>query len=397
MTTPSDPDCEVLFELFSTPRGRVSLGRLTAGAEVGRIVRLREVLGPAVPRVAEAVAAMKAFIHPQLLKVLGLVTDGSQTYIASEYLPGVSLFELIARARARQSALDTAAAVHVTIASLRLVERAVSLLSEASRPRVRLLHTDSIWIAEFGETLLAEVGVAAYLGNDGAPQNLEVGVDAEQRDVLTAAVELYQLASGQLMSGDLASAVKLHLPAPLAAVLTEVFAWSGTAASDGVTSLATALSALPRQLIGSDTLVAEELRRIALDVLEERERKLADCRSDVDPEIDATRVFGRGAVRDFDMEEPTIEVRRPPMRGFPVTGSPPAARAPALSNAAIPLKMRARRAPYPTPRAGSPRARRPIPIGWLWALALVFIVVAVTAQVRPAWFQRLVHRSSGSR
>jgi hypothetical protein len=261
---------------------------VTTGRESGRVVRLRAI-GDNVPlQVNDVVAGARTLTHPELVKLLGIVFDGRQYYLASEHLPGVALFELIGRARARRQGFEIAAAVHVTITALRLVEQAAGLLGAAGLPRTRLFYTDSIWIAEFGETLLAEPGLAAQLGG-GAP---ELGAQAVQRDTLTAAVELYHLASGKLLTGDLAAAVKEALPEPLAHALTDVFSWSDTEASDTVSSFGRALGRLPPELRGDDAGVARALRRLAADVLSERERKLAEYRPGLGVAIDGpTRVY----------------------------------------------------------------------------------------------------------
>ncbi|HET9933606.1 MAG TPA: hypothetical protein VFQ35_23030, partial [Polyangiaceae bacterium] len=220
LTRSGSPECEVLFELFSAPRGRVLLGRLNSGRETGRVVRLRAVDAAALPLASEAVAATRDhdFSCPELLKLLDVAEDGAQSYIASEYIPGISLLELTARAR-RQGGMDPAAAVNIALNALRRLDQAAALLAAAGRPRPRLFYADCIWIADYGETLLAEPGVSAYLSGNSAPEAQEVGNEAERHDARAIAVELYQLVSGKLLVGDLASALG-NLPAPLARVLT---------------------------------------------------------------------------------------------------------------------------------------------------------------------------------
>ncbi|HEY3498432.1 MAG TPA: hypothetical protein VGK73_27250 [Polyangiaceae bacterium] len=302
MTATSYPACEVLFELFSAPRGKVLLGRVTTGRESGRVVRLR-LLGDTLPLpLTDIVATASTLTHPKVVKLLGIVFDGGQYYLASEHLPGVSLFELIARARSRQQGFELAAAVHVTLTALRLVEQAAGLLGAAGLERKRLLYTDSIWIAEFGETLLAEPGLGAHLGR-GDP---ECGDQAVQGDTLTAAVELYHLATGKLLTGDLAAAVREALPDSLAHTLTEVFRWSDTEASDTVSSFARALGRLPPELHSDEPGVARALLRLAGDVLSEREHKLAEYRPDLGLTIDGpTRVYSL-IDQQIAPDEPTV-------------------------------------------------------------------------------------------
>ncbi|HEY3256052.1 MAG TPA: hypothetical protein VGJ91_18965, partial [Polyangiaceae bacterium] len=269
----NQPECQVLFELFASPRGRVSLGRLSTGKEAGRIVVLREIPERALQQVTPAFELAKALTHPSLLKLLGVVSDRTHSYLASEYVPGISLFELVARVRARQQGMELGAAVRVMIDALRAVVSARSLLSAAGAQPVRLLNSDCVWLVDYGETLLSEVGVSAALL--GGPQKApETARDVEARDLMTAAVELYQLASGRLMSGDLSRAAKLHLPAPLARVIEEAFTWEPSTDLDGMSNMADALAGLPAKLVGSEALVASELQRLSGDLLAERRRKL---------------------------------------------------------------------------------------------------------------------------
>lgn|GEM_PF-1415474 len=311
----NQPECQVLFELFGSPRGKVSLGRLSSGSEAGRIVMLRQIPDSALQQVTPAFELARGLTHPRLLKLLGVVSDRTHRYVASEYVPGLSLFELVARARARQQGMEVGAAVRVMIEALRAIVSARALLTEAGAAPVRLLNSDCVWLVDYGETLLSEVGVSAALlgGTQRAPESAS---DVEARDLMTAAVELYQLASGRLMTGDLSRAAKLHLPVPLAKLLEEVFSWQPSNAADGVGELADALSRLPPVLVGSEQLVGNELQRMGGELLEERRRKLAAFRSGSLVDLEgATRVFvAVPAAEEEAAEEATLAVpgvRRP--------------------------------------------------------------------------------------
>ena len=303
-------ECQVLFELFASPRGKVSLGRLSTGNEAGRIVVLRQIPERALPQVAPALEPLQGLSHPRLLKLLGVVSDRSHCYVASEYVPGISLFELVARARARQQGMAVGAAVRVMIDALRAVVNARALLHGASAEPVRLLNSDCIWLVDYGETLLSEVGVSAALLGGTAKRATDSASDVEARDVMTAAVELYQLASGRLMTGDLSQAAKLHLPVALARVLEDAFAWEPSSDVDGVNDLADRLSGLPTALVGGEQLVASELQRLSGDLLEERRRKLAAFHSGVGADTEgATRVFvAVPAAEEEAAEEATLAV-----------------------------------------------------------------------------------------
>lgn len=300
----NQPECQVLFELFGSPRGRVSLGRISSGKEAGRIVMLRQIPDAALSHVTPAFELAKGLTHPRLLKLLGVVSDRSHSYLASEYVPGISLFELVARARARQQGMEAGAAVRVMIDALRAVVSARSLLSEAGAEPVRLLNSDCVWLVDYGETLLSEVGVSAALLGGASQRTPDTVTDVESRDRMTAAVELYQLASGRLMAGDLSRAAKLHLPVPLARVLEDVFSWQPTNGIDGVSALANALAQLPPVLVGREPLVISELQRMGGDLLEERRRKLATFRNGSTVDIEgATRVFAARPDAEQEAEE----------------------------------------------------------------------------------------------
>jgi hypothetical protein len=309
------PECQVLFELFASPRGKVWLGRIDLGIHAGRIVLLRETNDATRPQLAQAVDAAKHFVHPKLLKVLGVVSDQSRSFVASEYIPGVSLFELIAMARKRQRAMVAGAAVRVIIDALKLVPQARAVLNAAGRPAARLLHADCIWVTDYGETLLSEAGVSAQL-IASASSAQDLGVDSESQDMLTASVELFHLASGRLMTGDMCKSAKTHLSAPLAKVLEGVFSWDPTNGFAHAEALAAGLAAMPPVLVGTEATVAEELRHLMADVLDERRRKLALLRGSSglsDPE-GATRVYGPvPGSEDDDSEEATLAFDRAPL------------------------------------------------------------------------------------
>ncbi len=400
LTRPGSPECEVLFELFSAPRGRVLLGRLNSGRETGRVVRLRAVDAAALPLASEAVAATRdhEFSCPELLKLLDVAEDGTQSYVASEYLPGVSLFELTARAR-RQGGMEVGAAVNIALSAMRRLEQAAALLAAAGRPRPRLFYADCIWIADYGETMLAEPGVSAYLGGNNAHDSQEVGADAELHDARAIAVELYQLISGKLLMGDLARALA-DLPGPLARVLTGLLVFDEIEGYDPASGFAEALAALPPSLRGTDPLVAGEIRRLAGDVLDERERKLSEFRTGAGAGTDGpTRVYSGGAA-DYDSDELTVQVQSF-RRGLPV---------PLLSRAelVLPLTVARKRPPEERPPLAEtrPAVRRRLAIArhhsmrrlqWLAAGVLLVAALLLALRYRPAWFGKVVSRVHSSR
>src|SRR5688572_2279741 len=92
---PMDEDCEVLFELEARETGPIQLGRLLRGTNAGRLVVLRPVEATLLPACVRSVEASRGIAHPRLGKVLGFVSAGGQRYIASEYMEGCTLAELV--------------------------------------------------------------------------------------------------------------------------------------------------------------------------------------------------------------------------------------------------------------------------------------------------------------
>jgi hypothetical protein len=262
------PDCIVLCDLFSSPRGNVSAGRLIQG---GRLALLREAPDPIPPELHRAVDRGRSLTHPKVLKVLGLATDGHRKFVASEYVPGVSLLELNAALRRQRLGLNAGAAVRLMLGALARVADTREQLVKLGEPPVRLLHGDCVWVAEFGESMLTEAVVSSRLGRVASP--MPSAVDAD--DVRTAAIELFQLVSGRLMTGDIAAAMKQHLPPALANVLEAALAWDPSSDLDTPRGFIRALRGLPSALVGDEQAVVSELQRVVGDVLEERRRKLA--------------------------------------------------------------------------------------------------------------------------
>jgi len=399
MTRHNHPECQVLFELFGSPRGKVSLGRLNTGKEAGRVVMLREIPERALQQATPAFDLARDLTHPSVLKLLGVVTDRTHRYVASEYVPGISLFELVARARARQQGMEVSAAVRVMIDALRAIASARSLLVEAGAEPVRLLNSDCIWLVDYGETLLSEVGVSASMLGGASQQTPDTASEVEAREMMAAAVELYQLASGRLMTGDLSRTAKLHLPAPLAKLLEAVFSLDPSSGIAGVGALSDALSALPPVLVGSEQLVASELQRLSGDLLDERRRKLAAFHSVAGSDTEgATRVFVGVRPEDEEAaEEPTLAVpgfrrRVPFMLAVPPIATVTAV-TPAEPKPQSPRSPSVQPLPLPAPR---PRARAGLlglSVRECWLIALWFVLLlGVGTWHRPDWLSSAVAR-----
>src|SRR4051812_45087759 len=89
----ANAQCEVLFDL-SPGVGSAQLGRLLKGHDAGRLVSLRNIQAALVPELSPRVDLARSIAHPSLVKLLGIVRAGDKFYLASEYIPGVTLAEL---------------------------------------------------------------------------------------------------------------------------------------------------------------------------------------------------------------------------------------------------------------------------------------------------------------
>ena len=328
------PDCVVLCELFSSPRGSVSLGRLLRG---GRAALLREVPGTAPADLERAVEEARGVAHPQLLKVLGTATDGTRRFIASEYVPGVSLTELNAAVRRRQCAMDAAAAVRIILTALGRVADTRALLTRRGVAPARLLYGDGVWIAEFGEVMITEAQVLARLGRSTAPVP-PLASELEAEEVRMAAVELYQLTSARLMTGDIGAAVRRHLPAALAHVIEPALAWDSSGDLDTLAGFSRALRGLPAALVGSEQTVVEELQRLVPDLLTQRREKLSPPEKVTRDSEGPTRVYSvvdavRARLEANESEEETASLpgQLPRVRLKPVDATPRAVAVPAIT------------------------------------------------------------------
>lgn len=287
--------CEVLFELFQGSVGAVQLGRLLKGNDAGRLVALRRLKDKPSSELASATDLARSIAHPKLAKVLGVVRDREGWYVASEYLPGVSLFELARTVVSRGVPLDTAVSVRIVLDALEAAHAARRLLMDTAQIEgVRCIHAESIWIADFGETFVAELGVAPLLGmsqepgSDPSPDDRQ----AEDADVYAAASELARLASTKSDAEKASDPRRLELHKILNAILER----RESRPLHTLEQFIAALSGLGPDLIASEEQVCRELERVMGGTLERRTQKLETMERGLGQpaEVDATRVFAVG-------------------------------------------------------------------------------------------------------
>ena len=238
------------------------------GTDTGRLVFLRSVPESSLSEIKSSIDTARCVAHPSLLKVVCKVETPECTYVASEYLTGVSLIELVNHAIARERRLDTSVAVRIIRDALRAAAQAKTLLSHNTGSNLRRsIYPDTVWIAEFGETMLTEVGVAPAL-NDGHAQQFGVSHSAHDEeiddDVTAAGTELLKLLTNQPLE-------EAEMTLPLAGELASIVARAvNPVASNRFRSaeeMADALSALPPDMIASEGAVGDAVRKLMASVI----------------------------------------------------------------------------------------------------------------------------------
>ena len=266
LTALGGPQCDVLFELVTGGTSHVYLGRMLTGTDAGRVVALRKLRGPASSELRAATQRVQGIAHPQLAKALGLLRIDGIFYVASEYIPGVTLFEVLRASLQRGQSLSAPFAVRVVLDALRAGEAAANLLGAGGEPALRCLYPESIWIAEFGETLLSEVLVSECLARAQGPSS------ASLDDVASAGSLLLSLISGV---NDESSLDAPEMPESVAAIAARALGLRGAQRFTSVAEFADALSGLDRGSIASEAEVSTELASLMGAVLDIRRQKLA--------------------------------------------------------------------------------------------------------------------------
>lgn len=280
-TNPSSPpsaQCEVLFKLFEGPTGWLKLGRLLKGHEAGRLVLLRETAEAHGASLSAAVDSARCIAHPNVSKLLGVVWVDGKPHLASEYVDGVSLYELLRTFAKQPAPLEPRVAARIICDALSAVSQAKELLRDAGSSEVsRCLFSDTIWIAEFGETLLMEPGVAMLLNPETAtlPNGLEP--PSSQRassDVRAAGLRLLELLTQHEHDADSFTRLESAPPA-LAAIVKRALSDDPALRFADPATMARSLAGLPPELIANEEEVGSAIQESMRSVLKGRRQKLS--------------------------------------------------------------------------------------------------------------------------
>lgn len=342
---------ELLNELARGRLGRVHLVRATS-RNASRHVLLRQLPEDILLSLSHAVRRASSVMHPRWLKTLGLVTVEDSTYVASEYVAGLPLSELLKVMQTVDLSVVPEVALRIVLDSLHAASAARAALGFTdSNEACRYLYADSTWVATFGETLLMEPGVAqsaarcylkgsnslnweAGLRPDGtwvSPEERRVGSSSQTSDVFAAGALLWELLSGRslpvLRAGvDSAPAPRLddvqrsgrRLLPPIVALVARALSPNPGARFTDVDDMADAIESLPARWLGTDAQVQaaiEPLVNLAAGKLDgdEIEQQLNSGQHPIDPWETPTRSMRAPSIADIEPKStrPTLRPPRP--------------------------------------------------------------------------------------
>jgi hypothetical protein len=268
------PECQLLSDLLVGPTGHLSLARLLGGKEAGRIALARHVPEGPTPELARRVTRAQTISHPRFAKALGLVSSNGACYIASEYMPAVTLFELRQAASAQGKTLPLSIAVRIVREALSAAASARKLFSDGGKEECgRVLFSDTIWIAEFGEVFVTEVGFASLLYDSpsraGVPNRPGSDVDA-----LAGLVELRDMLSLHPGTDRALTALAKDVTAGIARLLTLTLHPESRIKIQSLDAVSRALAAMPGTDSATEADVQREVQDLMRAVLERRQGKI---------------------------------------------------------------------------------------------------------------------------
>jgi len=360
--------CEALLELFRGGAGSVYLGRLEDGEGSTEFVALRRLANSPTRELEASASLAQRVTHPKVATLFGICRDADAWYLASEYVTGITLFELGQGAVHQKKPVTAGVAVRIVLDALVLSAETERLVAVA-RGDARSLYPESIWISDPGDVFVSELAVASVLARTTTGASyvaVTAGMSPQAADVRAAAVELARLACARLMNGNPTAWHTPELPSALSELLARAI--SGGTGCETLERLANELSGLGPSLLASREEVADEIERIMGSERRRRRDELAALKGPV-PDADATRVFRVAATAplpgpeiastaDSRAEEVTLSAA---VIEAPV-GTPP----PRPGTASSPSVNHASTIPAPPPPPPDPPTEVDSPISGVW-------------------------------
>ena len=295
-----------MSDLFTGPTGSLKLARLLGGKEAGRLALVRHVPEGETPELTRRVTRAQSISHPRFAKTLGLVSSNGATYIASEYMPAVTLFELRQAASAQGKTLPLSVAVRIVREALSAAGAARKLFSAGGKDDCgRVLFSDTIWVAEFGEVFLTEVGFASLLYDSpsraGVPSRPGSDVDA-----LAGLVELRDMLSVHPGTDRALSTLAKDVTAGIARLLTLTLHPESKTKVQSLDAVGRALAAMPGTDSANEADVQRAVQELMRPVLERRQGKIPTgerVTTHAEGDEEATRMFdASGLMRATEQE-----------------------------------------------------------------------------------------------
>ena len=291
------PSFEFLKELGESPLGSVWLARCGSGQEAGRLVTVRRV--PKADLSAEELRAVEevterssTLVHPAFAKVLRAEQTDSELLIVGEHVDGVFLETLRRMAGDRDEPLPAPVAVRIVHDVLRAALVAREQLAFGSC--YRLVFAEGAFVAEFGDTLLTDVGVLGQLVTAAAIRRRPSlaarltayrtlsGPSDEQVEVFAAGVLLWELianrrlfaasapaqAGGALQDGRVPELTRIEglcrpVDEQLASIVQRATAHRLRNGFSSLRELLSALRSLPADRMAADAHVSRSLADLA--------------------------------------------------------------------------------------------------------------------------------------
>jgi serine/threonine protein kinase len=347
-----------MLELNAGALGQLRLGRGLFGADVGRLVLLRSFPEASEAELGVAIRGSESIAGPRLIKVLGGARVAGVPAVASEYVEGVSLVELMAAAADHGFPLSPAVALRILQDALAAVRDARRLFESTNAgPIPRLLFAETVWIAEFGEALLTESGVIGSLLRVPAvratraataqltPEELSGRPPSPESDVFAAGALLWHLLAAHPLFEGVSSAelerqirdrpiprldtierLGLPVPAPVVEIVERALQRDPARRFSTAEDMGKALSNLPAGWIATERQVREAITQLTPDLLDARRSRLLLSSRESDrpqfshwdaPTQSRTNVLKRNVDAELD-SRPTVIHAEPPLEATTV-------------------------------------------------------------------------------
>jgi eukaryotic-like serine/threonine-protein kinase len=339
---------ELLTELCSSALGSLWAARVASGIEEGRLVSVRRIAlrgGDAQRLTTAGVTAMRVR-DPKIVAVLDVAQVDRELLVASEYVDGESLRTVLRAAFSANAPIPAPVALRIAADTLRAARAAVrhwKTLTADADPALAAavsggLSPDSVMIAGFGDSLLADAGIAGTLASlpslrqrpdwvcYRAPEQLAAGFEPvdERSDVFSIGVLLWEMlanrplfrTSARSQGPAEASAVaervlKAHVErldhvtragAPIPAAAVELVARAVErdrgARFESLDAMLTALKALPARDLATPEQVVVVLNQLAQSAIQTRHAAIE-------------RAFGRAKASESQPPESGRSTLRP--------------------------------------------------------------------------------------